>query len=422
MSEQTQKPQSSVSTVSEPELSATDKEMWSLLTYGGRDAGLGKPVEYERNRNPSGTNPEIRYNSESHRIEVKFPSKPETWVRDTLKSLNFGWNKWERAWELYNWQARLYDRSDLARFLTTLSVGMVGELPEIPEGSRRQWWKEVKDRQDKAIEQLAEATQAERDRGDYGLLLKYIHGFRKYSFNNTFTILMECPHATFVCGEKQWNSLNRFVKWGESPIVILGPRFKRFKEIDSITGEEVIQKRLNGFLALPVYDISQTYGEPLPEMPKLSFEGDQAKPFFDALKTFCDVHGLSLGFGKLPYFGVSSAGDGKIKIDDRHSINDQAATLIHELAHEYHNHKYSDKDEKTREIEAEGTAYVICDFFGLPTIAPTYLALHANATSKDIVKHGATIHESTHVIISYLLEYLGYDNNNCGEDNNYSGA
>ena len=156
-----------------------------------------------------------------------------------------------------------------------------------------------------------------------------------------------------------------------------------------------------------MYDISQTYGEPIPEQPKFSLDGDQAKPFFDALKTFCDVHGLSLDFGNLPNeFGISSAGDGKIKIDDRHSINDQAVTLIHELAHEYHNHKYSGKDQKTREIEAEGTAYVICDFFGLPTTAPTYLAIHANATSKDILKHGSIIHESSHVIISYLLEYF----------------
>lgn len=118
-------------TVPKPELTATDKEMWSLLTSPCRHP-KGTPVEYEHNRNPKGTNPEIRYNSKSHRIEVKFLSKPETWVRDTLKSLSFGWNKWESAWELYTWQARLYDRSDLARWLTTLSVGMISELPEIP--------------------------------------------------------------------------------------------------------------------------------------------------------------------------------------------------------------------------------------------------------------------------------------------------
>jgi hypothetical protein len=408
MSEQTQKPQSSVSKVSEPELSATDKEMWSLLTYGGRDAGLGKPVEYERNRNPSGTNPEIRYNSESHRIEVKFPSKPETWVRDTLKSLNFGWNKWERAWELYNWQARLYDRSDLARFLTTLSVGMIGDLPEIPEGSRRQWWKEVKDKQDKAIEQLAEATQAERDRGDYGLLLKYVHTFKEYSYRNTQSILIQYPRATYVCGEKQWNKLERFVKWGEAPIIILGPRFKRVKEIDSVTGVEVVNLEIAGFLALPVYDISQTYGESLPKIPKLTLVGDRAKPFLDALKSFCEQHGLKLTFEKLVgRYGYSSGG--AISIDNEKDINEQTATLMHELAHEYldHNKIHSRKPRNIREIEAEGTAYVICNFFDLPTNAPTYLAIHTKASRKDILKHCETIQKVSRVIISYLLEHLG---------------
>jgi hypothetical protein len=86
---------------------------------------------------------------------------------------------------------------------------------------------------------------------------------------------------------------------------------------------------------------------------------------------------------------------------------DQPGTFIHEIAHEYHNHKYSGTDKKVREIEDEGTAYIICDFFNLSTNAPTYLNLHANATSIDILKHGETLHEASHVIISYLLEYLG---------------
>jgi hypothetical protein len=82
---------------------------------------------------------------------------------------------------------------------------------------------------------------------------------------------------------------------------------------------------------------------------------------------------------------------------------------MHDLAHEYLDHKHSMKPKNIREIEAKGTAYVICDFFDLPTKAPTYLALHAQATSKDILKHGPIIHESAHVIISYLLEHLGYN-------------
>jgi hypothetical protein len=420
MTEQTQTPKPTT-TVSESELSATDKEMWSLLTYGGRDAGLGTPVDYERNRNPSGTKPEIIYNSESHRIEVKFPSKPVDHVRTVLKSLNFGWNKWEGAWELYTWQARLFDRSTLARFLTTLSVGMISELPEIPEGSKRQWWKQVKDKQDKAIEQLAEATQAERDRGDYGLLLKYVHTFKEYSYRNTQSILLQCPRATYVCGEKAWNKLGRFVKWGEAPIIILGPRFKRVKEIDSTTGEEVVNLEIAGFLALPVYDISQTYGEPLPKIPKLALVGDEAKPFLEALKSFCEQHGLKLTFEKLyGRYGYSSGGS--IGITNEEDINEQTATLMHELAHEYLDHKYSKKPKNVREIEAEGTAYVICNFFDLPTNAPTYLALHTKASRADILKHCETIQKVSKVIISYLLEHLGYNIDIGNNSTNNSGA
>ncbi len=357
----------------------------------------------------------ITYNPDSQRFEVMFQRKPAEWVRDILKRMHFGWNKFEGCWELYTWQARLYHRDDLADFLSALAKGIVYDVPEVPEGARRRWWKEVRDSPKQAIERLAEATQAERDSEGFGQLLKFVNGFKKYSWNNTVSILIQCPHATLVTGERKWNSLGRHVKWGEKPIIILGPRFKKVREFDKELGEWVEDKVLNGFLALPVYDISQTEGEPIPEGLNVpDIEGEEGLVFLEAMKTFCDEHGIKYDFAKLLDAGGYAAGR-EIHISNDCSINQQLSIMVHEVAHEFvhwDGPKQSSKlrmvsPKHLREVDAEGVAYVVCSFFNLPTTAPQYLARY-RVTAKDIQARMKHIHDTASSIIFYLMEKTGW--------------
>ncbi len=54
--------------------------------------------------------------------------------------------------------------------------------------------------------------------------------------------------------------LNRFVKKGERAIRILAPRLKQAENEE--TGE--MEEKCIGFISVPVIDVSQTDGDPLP--------------------------------------------------------------------------------------------------------------------------------------------------------------
>ena len=70
-------------------------------------------------------------------------------------------------------------------------------------------------------------------------------------------------------GFNQWKQVNRYVKKGSKAITILAPRFIRKQEED----EEEAKSVLVGFLAVPVFKVEDTEGEPLDyqkiELPEL---------------------------------------------------------------------------------------------------------------------------------------------------------
>ncbi|MFQ5833577.1 MAG: ArdC family protein [Candidatus Thorarchaeota archaeon] len=404
---QTEQTQDAVSTV-DLEGTPLTLEMRELLTFSV-DHVTGRRVADEWDRAiPTA----VTYNPESQRFEVPFGRKPAAWVRDVLKSMHFGWNKFEGCWELYTWQVRLYEREPIGAFLSSLFSGVLIDPPEVPDGARRRWWKEVRDMPAKFVEQLAEATDAERNREGVGQWLRFVRGFKQYSPYNILSILIQCPEASFVAGERHWNSLGRFVKWGESPIIILGPRFKTIKEDDPETGEEVKTKVLAGFLALPVYDVSQTEGESLPEPMRIPrIEGDEGMVFLEAMKSPCVEHEIMYNFAELEDGLGGQSARRWIRVDNTGSINEQLALMVHEVAHEYLHWdglaKPSQRKLETkkwqREVEAEGVAYVVCSFFGLPTTSSPYLAAEG-ASGKDIMTLVITSLEAASSIICYLIE------------------
>jgi len=94
--------------------------------------------------------------------------------------------------------------------------------------------------------------------------------FHRYSFGNCQLIAYQRPDATQVAGFKSWQTLGRQVRKGERAIRILAPM--SVKERDE-QGNET-DARLTFFRAVPVFDISQTDGDPLPEAPREPITGD----------------------------------------------------------------------------------------------------------------------------------------------------
>ena len=101
--------------------------------------------------------------------------------------------------------------------------------------------------------------------------LNVMSRFHTYSLNNQILIAMQNPEATRVAGFSSWmNNFKRYVRRGEKAITILAP-FKRMVEVETDQADEygnaVTKKQeLISFRPVSVFDVSQTEGEPLPEL------------------------------------------------------------------------------------------------------------------------------------------------------------
>ena len=142
-------------------------------------------------------------------------------------------------------------------------------------GKREQQMKEITERLEQGVKELFTSEM-------YTEYLKTMSQFHNYSFNNTMLIAMQKPDATLVAGYQAWQKkFKRQVKRGEKGIQIIAPAPIREKEevekFDPVTNEpilrpdgkpetEEIEHIIPRFRLTTVFDISQTYGEPLPEL------------------------------------------------------------------------------------------------------------------------------------------------------------
>jgi len=241
------------------------------------------------------------------------------------------------------------------------------------------------------VSELAQATDAARMSEAMLRYLEAFSRFHRYSLYNTWLILMNRSEATHVCGFRQWNSYNRFVRKGECGIPILAPLWVKQESEDP----EENKLALRGFKIVYVFDISQTEGEPLPEI-------DWKKPennliLNQRLEAFAQTKGIAIHLMKLDGAqGVSHGGS--IDID----ITAGSSTRVHEIAHEIMQHHDSELPTGVKELEAEATAFVVCRHFGLPSKAsPNYIALHG-ATSDMIMEHLERITKTSAQIILEL--------------------
>ena len=114
--------------------------------------------------------------------------------------------------------------------------------------------------------------------------------FHRYSMGNCMLIAMQAPEATQVAGFRKWQELGRQVRKGERSIKILAPM--SVKERDE-AGEET-GERVTFFRSVPVFDIAQTDGEPLPEAPREPITGDSHARYLEPLKELARSMGLAV--------------------------------------------------------------------------------------------------------------------------------
>lgn len=216
--------------------------------------------------------------------------------------------------------------------------------------------------------------------------LKTQSRFHYYSFNNTILILMQLPDATKVAGFNTWKQLKRNVNKGEKAIAILAP-LKYKQEVEDIkTGETLQRFGIRGFRKVSVFDISQTTGEDLPQVPVSRLHGDD-QGLFEQLQQFSNCRGWSVTLEPLgDANGVCRFGTQNIGIDSKLSSLHRAKTLAHEIAHSIlHDPTQYTEHRGDMELEAESVAFIVLDHFGLDSGDYSFGYVASWQTDKDAI-------------------------------------
>ena len=215
--------------------------------------------------------------------------------------------------------------------------------------------------------------------------------FHRYSFGNCLLIASQAPQATQVAGFKSWQSVGRQVRKGERSIRIMAPM--SVKERDA-AGDET-GERMTFFRAVPVFDISQTDGEPLPQAPCEPITGDSHACMLAPLTDYAGSLGYSVA--REPLEHARGYCDHKAKrivlADDLGSANAQVRVLVHELAHA-HGVTYRDYSREQAEVIVETAAVIVCGSLGLDTSGESipYIAQWGEDGDLDAIrKHAETV-------------------------------
>lgn len=234
--------------------------------------------------------------------------------------------------------------------------------------SRNQKLEKLHETVDKALDQLAASLEAGRSE-TLVAWLKTMSRFHNYSLNNQMLIAWQRPDATHVAGFHAWKKFNRLVNKGEKGIMILAPVTRTVGAVeetktDGQKSERKIRQIVN---TKPVYvfDISQTHGDPLPELVRM--QGDPSA-HTEHLKELIQREGIELLYAeRLPGGAQGNSQGGRIGIRKGLSAAEEFRTLVHELAHEllHRGERRKETTKRRRELEAEAVAFVVCNTIGL---------------------------------------------------------
>ena len=253
----------------------------------------------------------------------------------------------------------------------------------MPDYNKDAYIAETKARVEELTAKLETGVQELFDSGKYKAYLKAMSHFHRYSSRNVMLILLQNPDATRVASFKVWaEKFNRFPREGEKSIRIFAPievkKKVEVQKIDPVTKtcvrdgdgnivkeeKEIKQQR---FKPVPVFDVSQTEGDPIPQLVE-DLAGDVAQ--YDVLlDTLKAVSPLPISFEALPpgHYGYCRPGE-KIGIREGMSQPQTIAVILHEIAHaRMHGKTEAFKAREVKELEAESVAYVVCQRFGIET-------------------------------------------------------
>ena len=241
-------------------------------------------------------------------------------------------------------------------------------------------------------EQISDGVAALVESEGWRAMLDTAAKFHSYSLGNLVLIALQAPQATRVAGFRGWQSVGRQVRKGERGIAILAPCTYRPKTLTCTTdstGEQpqderggqaaatASGKQLRGFRVVHVFDISQTDGDPLPEVAPVLLSGQAPAGLWH------DLAGQVSGYGYALERGDCAGANGftdptrrVVRVRDDIDEAQAVKVLAHELGHLECGHVTDLPTYLTCrgrcEVEAESVAYVVAAAHGLDASGYTF--------------------------------------------------
>ena len=237
--------------------------------------------------------------------------------------------------------------------------------------------------------------------------LKFAEKFHRYSSRNIMLILLQNPKATAVAGFNDWkNKHHRYVKKGEKGLNIFAPApYKVNVEVPvydenhnqivvagkPLTEQKTVQK--TAFKVVSVFDVSQTDGDPLPQLaPKLTATVESYPDLFSAISNISD---FSIDFIDIPgsVNGYCDFKNKEIKIDNGMSEAQNIKTLIHEVAHSRLHEPNADVTYSAaeKEVQAESIAFIVANHFGIDTSEYSFDYIARWSSGKELTELSASL-------------------------------
>lgn len=213
---------------------------------------------------------------------------------------------------------------------------------------------------------------------NYRSYLRTMAKFHRYSARNCLLIHLQRPEATMVAGFDAWKKkFHRHVLAGEKGITIIGYALKsstlrkplRDEKGDPVIGDdgkpaiEYVKHSYPVYFPVYVYDVSQTEGEPLPQLVH-DLEGDVAS-YQDFLASCRKLSPYPIEFENIAspnVRGYCSFEEQRIVVRSGLSQVQTAKTVLHEITHAILHNEGDAKTTAEKELEALYPCFYNVDF------------------------------------------------------------
>ena len=229
--------------------------------------------------------------------------------------------------------------------------------------------------------------------------------FHNYSIGNQLLIAMQRPTAVRVAGFRRWLSLGYCVTKGETSIRIWAPCPPSKKTIDAwrAAGADPDYRPRTFFKLSPVFADDQVQKLPPPaqpapiHLPLRELEGEDLADTIPTLIELASETGSRVSFvtiagGARGSYDPNTRG---IAIEADMAVNQQAATLVHELAHVLVRADRQDDDPQldyaSEELVAESVSFTVVRSLGIDSDAKSipYMASWAQRTDLKVIEQTA---------------------------------